>query len=165
ASGCQEKCSSSDSTVKGKQEIGDPFSSSKSDSPSYHLVKAIPLPPPITQPPPGIVPLVRLFTEPSFRKRKTPYSEFGSAYDPDFDAIAFCEEYILFYSAINMDDVSLKKHLQVLARGEIQITRVCLTFLKQFNETLLGATQRELADLRSKVASLRETKSELEAKK
>ncbi|KAL4396738.1 hypothetical protein AHAS_Ahas01G0121900 [Arachis hypogaea] len=61
-----------------------------------------------------------------------------------------------------MDDVSLKKHLQVLARGGMRTVGVCSALLKQLEETPLGATQGSLADLKAEVAPLRETKLELE---
>ncbi|RYR05347.1 hypothetical protein Ahy_B06g085216 isoform C [Arachis hypogaea] len=64
-----------------------------------------------------------------------------------------------------MDDVSLKKHLEVLVLEGIRTEGVCSTLLKQLVETLLGSIQRELIDLHVEVTSLREAKSELEAVK
>jgi len=69
------------------------------------------------------------------------------------------------YSNISMDNVSLKNHLEVLARGGIRSTGVCFVLLKQLEETPLVATQRSLADMKDVLASLRETMLELEKEK
>nr|CCW28830.1 hypothetical protein ARAX_AIPA147A20-011 [Arachis ipaensis] len=54
--------------------------------------------------------------EPASKKRKTSSS---AIYKQGFDALVWSKKHIFLHSIISMDDVTIKSHLQVMARGKV----------------------------------------------
>ncbi|XP_052114741.1 uncharacterized protein LOC127745660 [Arachis duranensis] len=79
-----------------------------------------------------------------------------------FDGLAWSEKHILPHSHISMDDVSLKSHLQLLARGRIRTASVCAALTRELEKTSLSATHSSLVATQVEVVSLEETKKEPE---
>ncbi|KAL4276765.1 hypothetical protein AHAS_Ahas20G0239900 [Arachis hypogaea] len=107
---------------KGTSETIDFSSPSKMDSGTLGSLKIIPDPAlqptllpsssvkPTSCPPPSVTKL-------NPKKCKTLGSE--SIYEQGFDSLVWSEKHIFPHSFINMDDVTIKSHLQLLAQGGV----------------------------------------------
>ncbi|KAL4277102.1 hypothetical protein AHAS_Ahas20G0273600 [Arachis hypogaea] len=140
-------------------EIADFFSPSKSDLGTSASLKITLDPAPQLTPPPSSS--VKSTTPPSITElnpKKCKSSDSGSIYEQSFDALAWSKKNILPHSFINMDDVAIKSHLQLLARGGVQTIGICVALARELEKTPLGATQRMLIVLQDEVASLEESK-------
>ncbi|XP_057754574.1 uncharacterized protein LOC130973903 [Arachis stenosperma] len=107
------------------------------------------------------LPSAQPFSEPESKKRKT--SESGPSWEGGVraEALAFVRKNI--YPLINMDDVSVRKHLATLAEESFRATGVCGKLLDMFEKTPLSSlgTSPKVEELEERLLMFEKHQKEL----